>query len=301
MLSSLSDDKTEYIKFVRNTYRWNNDIPCTVDVEEFERYWSEASDKEKSIDERISLYEKALSIYGGEFLPKSSYVNWVIAKSSYYTSIYNECVLRVCSLLADTKRFEEMVGVCEKAVVIAPFEEQIHKWLIYAYINCKKSSKAMAHYEYVLDLFQRELNVDLSDSLRNLHREIVNGVNAVETDLSVIKQDLQEVCETNGAFYCDYEVFKNIYRVLARSMLRTGQSIHVGLITLTDANGDMPDERDIKKAKEQLRDCVVFSLRKGDAVASYSASQFIITLPLTTFENGQMVLERIVKPLSFGE
>lgn len=29
MLSSLSDDKTEYIKFVRNTYRWNNDIPCT--------------------------------------------------------------------------------------------------------------------------------------------------------------------------------------------------------------------------------------------------------------------------------
>ena len=39
---------------------------------------------------------------------------------------------------------------------------------------------------------------------------------------------------------------------------------------------------------------MVFSLRKGDAVASYSASQFIITLPLTTFENGQMVLERIV-------
>lgn len=43
----------------------------------------------------------------------------------------------------------------------------------------------------------------------------------------------------------------------------------------------------------QLRDCIVSSLRKGDTVSMYSAAQYVVILPMTTYENGEMVMKRI--------
>ena len=44
----------------------------------------------------------------------------------------------------------------------------------------------------------------------------------------------------------------------------------------------------------QLKDCIVHSLRKGDTVSMYSAAQYVIILPLTTVEGGEIVMRRIV-------
>lgn len=294
-LKEFFGDGQDYIRFTRGTYSWDRSLKSLVDIEEFERLWKEATSKELDNDEKIEKYLQALDWYQGEFLPKSSTESWVISKNAYYASLYNECVLKVSSLLLDTRRYHDIISVTEKAVTLYPFEESVHQMLIFAYINIGKQSKALARYEYVIDLFRKEMNVDITDSLRSLHDSILSSQNAIETDLAVIKSDLQEACANNGAFYCDYAVFKNIYRLLARSMMRTGQAIHIGLLTITDPNGDLPDEHVLKDAKEKLRECIIYSLRKGDAVASFSAAQFVVTLPLTTYENGERVLSRIAE------
>ncbi len=41
------------------------------------------------------------------------------------------------------------------------------------------------------------------------------------------------------------------------------------------------------------------SLRKGDTVASYSATQFIVMLPLISYENAEMVVDRILQKFRF--
>ena len=51
----------------------------------------------------------------------------------------------------------------------------------------------------------------------------------------------------------------------------------------------------MKMGMKRLKDCVVGSLRKGDVVSPYSAAQLVIMLPLTTYEDGNMVLNRIAK------
>lgn len=294
-LKEVFGDERDYIRFTRGTYAWDRSLPCQVDAEEFERLWKEAAVKELDNDRKIDKYLQALDWYQGDFLPKSAAESWVISKSAYYASLYNECVLKVSSLLMDARRYHDVIAVTQKAVKLYPFEESIHQMLIFAYLNIGKQSKALAHYEFVIDLFRKEMNVDITESLRSLHSSIVDSQNAIETDLSVIKNDLKEACSNNGAFYCDYSIFKNIYRLLARSMMRTGQSIHIGLLTITDPNGDLPDENILKDAKDKLRECIIYSLRKGDAVTSYSAAQFVVILPLTTFENGERVLSRIVE------
>ena len=46
--------------------------------------------------------------------------------------------------------------------------------------------------------------------------------------------------------------------------------------------------------QEQVLQVLQFSLRRGDVVARYSGAQYVLMLPTASFEDAQMVLERIV-------
>lgn len=289
----------EFIKFERNTYAWNNEFDCVIDSEQLVEYRRRAVDRTRPDEERIELFEKAIALYKGEFLPKSSYSSWVISTAAYYSTLYSECVMKVCSLLIDHQRFDEVIQICESALTYTPLEEPVHKMLLYAFISTGQRNRALDHYNHVIDLFYRELGVDITDSMRPLYKQLINSIDHVEIDLSVIKDDLKEAAATNGAYFCDYDVFKSLYRVQARTILRTGQSIFIVLFTLTDLDGDIPEPEISTVAVARLKDAILTSLRKGDAVASYSATQFIVMLPLISYENAETVTSRILQKFRF--
>jgi DNA-binding SARP family transcriptional activator len=277
----------------RGSYCWNNDLPCVVDVEEFERLSREAAEKKRPAEERIDRYLQAIALYKSEFLPGSCYEEWVVPLSDYYRTIYFKCVHSVLELLTEAGRYAEAQAICEKALIIDQFEEQVHKYLLYALARQGSHNKAMAHYNYVLELFYNELGVNPSDSMKNLYREIVKTVNNVEIDLNMIKRELNESENITGAYYCEYEVFKDMYRVEARAAARTEQSIFVGLLTLTDSRGDAPDRQMLNKGMERLLQLTVKSLRKGDVIARYSPTQYVVMFPTRAYEHGRLVMDRL--------
>ena len=128
-----------------------------------------------------------------------------------------------------------------------------------------------------------------SERLRNLYREIIKNVQHVETDLEIIKEDLREASLAYGAFFCEYEVFKNIYRLEARAAERTGQSVFLLLLTVTDTQGQIPAIKLLNNSMDRLRDCLLHSLRRNDVVSRFSATQFVVMLSSLTFENSLMV------------
>lgn len=293
-LSALDTDNTiDFIKFERNTYAWNNQLPMQVDTEEFDACYKAAMRPDCSDEQKVEHFLRSIALYQGEFLPKSSYSNWVVSKNAYYAGLYNESILKVAPYLSKDGDYDQIIRICEQAISLYPFEEQIHRLLLEAYLKQKQPGKALRHYQYILDLFYRELNVDLGESFKDLYEEISSGVNRIEHDLSIIKRDLMEEQENGGAFLCNYDVFKSLYRIQARSMMRTGQSVYVALFTLNNRLGDVPPEKILQDTMPILQECVVGTLRKGDIVSKYSPAQFVVILPLTTFENGEKVLKRI--------
>nr|WP_319489620.1 BTAD domain-containing putative transcriptional regulator [uncultured Caproiciproducens sp.] len=300
LLKDLSgNDKAEYIQYIRNTYSWNNSYHFRIDTEQFVDLYKQGSTISKTSEERIEAFKGALQLYRGEFLPKSTYSNWVISASAYYANLYNECVLRCCGLLIDLRRFSEVTQICEVALTHAPLEESIHKMLLFGYLSTGQRNQALDHYNYVIDLFYKELGVDISESMRALYKQLVNSINNIEMDLSVIKNDLKEASAAEGAYYCDYDIFKSIYRIQARSVMRTGSSVFIVLFTISDLNGELPKSNIAKLAAERLKTTIMDSLRKGDTVASYSSTQFIVMLPLISFENAEMVTDRILQKFHF--
>lgn len=291
----LHDSETNFIIYSQGAYLWNPQLECMVDVEEMEHLILQAATPTMARSQQIRLYQNALQYYCGDFLPNSSYAGWVITRRSNLANAYLNCIRELCGFYEKSQEYTEIISLCETAITLIPFEESVHKTLTYAYISTGQNNKALRHYHYVTELFYRELGVDISSSLRELYRQITKSINQAELDLSVIKEDLQEAQTENGAYYCDYEIFKNLYRIHARCLKRTGQSIFVALMSLMDSEGSILKGTQAVPAVNLFKEVILRNLRKGDTVSAYSSAQFIIMLPLINYENAEMVMQRIIR------
>ncbi len=113
--------------------------------------------------------------------------------------------------------------------------------------------------------------------------------------MTIIKGGLQEVQDARGAFYCEYEIFKEIYQLEARAQMRSGQTVFLCLLTITDANGERLKQKTLSPAMDKLMNAIGTSLRHGDVYTRFSISQYLVILPCVTLENGEMVMERIIR------
>ncbi len=283
----------ECIIFRRGVYAWNPAVPCVVDAERFEELWKQASSGGLSAAEQLDYYLEAIELYQGKFLPRSAFEEWIIPLATYYQRLYIECIYGAYRLLAEQKRYEPMVSICNRAVAIDPYDEGIYELLIRSLIRLGRHKDALAAYDAVTTRLYDELGVNPSESLTNLYRDIMKTIKSVETDLAIIKEDLRESMCKRGAYLCHYGIFKDIYRFIARTLERTGQSVYIMLCTITDDRDDTPAVELQHSAMERLEEVIGSSLRRGDLYARYSCTQFVVMLPGTNYENGCMVGRRI--------
>ena len=266
----------EMIIYNRGVYAWNNKLNFVVDTDQFTSLCI-LGDEEEDVNRKIAYYLDALEYYKGDFLPKSSLEAWVVPINAYYHSEFLRVVQSCVELLKEQGRSYDVITVCQQAVAIDPYDESLH-------------------YEHVVDLFYSEFGINLSDELTDLYKEIIKESNGIEVDLSLIRDRLQEEDGRPGAFYCEYSLFKEIYHLETRSASRNGQSIYLCLMSVTDGNnGVLDNKRQQNAAMSQLHSAIQYSLRRGDVFTRYSVSQYLIMLPTVSFENGEMVLKRIQK------
>lgn len=285
----------DIISYERGCYGWNNRFSTTVDVEEIRELFRLARDEGLQDDRRIPLYMRIIELYKGEFLAASRYEGWVMPLREEYARLCLQSALEAVELLQRAQKYNVVEEICKTALKTNPFEEQLHIALISAQLKRGEQVQALEHYREVTDMFYRELGVSPGERLRGIYRDIGRTVNSVETDLVVIKEDLGENSGINGAYYCDYEVFKNIYRVEARTLARSGDTAYVSLLTLADKHDGAPEPKLIDVMMGRLLEVIRSSLRKGDVVTRFSAAQYIIMLPTVTYESGSAVIGRILK------
>lgn len=284
----------ELILSQRGSYAWNRQVPCKVDVSEFEELCNEAEKRELGSEKRMELLQQAVALYGGDFLPKQTMEIWVVPLNTHYHEMYLTAVKELCELLYEENRFEEMADICRNAIAIDALDETLHCLMIRALIHQGKDAAALNHYEVATDTLYRNLGVRPSEELRALYLEIMKTQKTLEMDLGIIQEQLREAEAIPGAFVCEYGFFKEAYRLEARRAARYGMSVFVGLITVVTPSGEIPTLELLNPTMDQLLEIIKASLRKGDAVARYSGAQYVIMLPALTFEDGRIVMDRIV-------
>ncbi len=119
-------------------------------------------------------------------------------------------------------------------------------------------------------------------------------------DIKKIQETIDREDDKQGAFVCEYEIFKNIYHLQNRLLERSGGAFFISLLTLNNMYDKEIDPLVVDHVMKKLLSITQRNLRKGDTIARYSSMQYVIMLPLVNYETGKIVMERIKKAF-YGE
>lgn len=297
MLNQLGDTAGHDLIVRRDgTYAWNNDVPLFLDVEEFERLCTAAAAADG--DEQLEQYLQALELYRGDFLSKLSMEPWVMPICAYYHQMYLSAAEKALSLLEDRQRWSESASLCEKALKIEPYSEELYQHLMRCRIAAGDRSGAQSAYEEMSELLFSTFGVMPSDESRQLYREASKDANTPSVPVGSVREQLKEPAGAKGALYCEYDFFKLLYQVQARAMIRSGETIHIALFSLHGQDQKELSRRSLDRAMDNLQELIVSNLRQGDVVTRCSVSQLIVMLPQANYENSCAVCQRIIKAFS---
>ncbi len=287
---SLSDN----LAYTHGSYHWDEKVKCWIDYDEFESLVKQAHALSSNQPDRaIELYQKAVDLYKGEYLPESSFSDWVVPLRSYYHNMYLESVFTVIDLLKHKQAYNEIISICEKAVNIDYYEEKIHIILIEALLAEGLNTRAKVHYNEVTSAYYRDMGIKPSHALKNIYRLINHENGNFELDLSIIKQSLRNKEASKGAYLCDADFFRYIYNLELEKSERSKKPVYLTLLAVTGPDNKLPSPVYLKTVMGRLEEICLNSLRKGDLVTRWNEAQLLMLLPDLTKEQAVKVLNRI--------
>ena len=274
-------------------YFWNNAMPLSLDIEDFEAHFH-AAEAAGDDDVRLAEYQAALALYAGDPLPRMTDEIWTIPIVAYYHSLYTRTAAGAIELLEKQERTAEAVALCHQAIHIEPYQEDLYEHLMRGLLRTGDMKGAMSVYEEMSELLFAHFGVMPSETLRTLYRQATRTVNDRTLTMDEVCSQLAEPAPHGGAMVCEYDFFKILYRAEARSIARNGHSANICLLSVSDKDGEMLARRSLDPAMNNLQVLVQNNLRRGDVIARCSISQYIILLPQANYENSRMVADRLV-------
>ncbi|MDR1438776.1 MAG: hypothetical protein LBJ10_01800 [Clostridiales bacterium] len=283
----------EYIIYSSNSYFWNTGSDYWLDAQEFESLAARArAARENEPGVAIGLYQSAMELYRGEYLPEYIYNNWIVASRNKYSRIFLECGSDLAGLLRGEGRYQEVLALCERIFANDAMDDAFHAIFIDTLIDMGKIVQAQAHYQYVTAMLYREMGIKPTQTLRQAYDRIKKHGGLKQADLNEIQEKLNEDADSRGAFYCDLDVFRAIYQLETRRMPRQGFSQFLCLATLGGGEQDS-GQKEMKDALEALAGIAVQTLRSGDVVSKWNDDQLLLLLPSISAEDNMRVMDRI--------
>jgi tetratricopeptide (TPR) repeat protein len=192
-------------------------------------------------------------------------------------------------------RFDEGISICRRALLIDPYSEKIHQYLMRFLLSQDNRQEVIKVYEDLSKLLMSTFNVLPSQESRELYHEALSSMQNVTTvSPEMLLSQLGEQGQINGAVICDYVFFQKLYQAQARTVMRSGTVIHTVLLTLKNHRSKNVSQRSLSLAMDNLEKHMSLSLRKGDVITRCSASQFILMLHSANYENSCMVCRRFI-------
>lgn len=291
LLSFFPEQNVELILRTNNIYSWNPDVPCKVDVQEFERCCHQAF-REPDPEAQYALLYEAFAMYKGEFLPIFSSQSWVIFRSNYYGNLYIKCVNQMCQYLEMTEQYDALLTLCNNALELAPpADETLHKRKICALLYLEQTQGALDYYYSVLSIASQKYGIDITDSMQDVYQQILlNMPNQYQT-LHSLEKNLRKKEFHSGSFFCNFDIFQNIYQVNLRSVRRSQSRHFLILLTLSDNRNPSLLTTELKEEMEILHNVMEKLLRSNDVYTKSSICQFSLIISVPN-ENGCTIVTR---------
>lgn len=283
--------ESTYLNIQGGMCTWDPALPVWVDVCEFEKL--AARRLQESGETRIKTCREAVRLYSGEFLPAMIGEDWVTVENVRCRDLYFDCMRELCGGLMELEHYEEVCQLAKSAAALYPFEDW-QLWEIDSLMAMNRYQEALNVYERTSRLAFDELGLSPSPEMLKRFRAMAEHVSQTAEVTADIKARLMERERTEGAYYCAFPSFVDIYHVFSRMMERNGLSVYIMLCTLTH-DGRKAVNEEHRDASGLLAKSICHSLRRGDFYTRYSYTQYLIMFAEISQENCKIVSDRILR------
>lgn len=265
-------DESKYfsINFTNGYYCLEIGENTVIDVDEFEGIIKQA-DAERDFKGEISveLYNNALKLYKGIYLSDNAYEVWLVPTRNYYHRLYLKTLNKLIDIYKERNEYDYIVTLCEEALLIEPYEENIHINLIEAMLNQGQQKSALNHYDYSLNLLEKELDSKPSANFMEMQSKIQNYTSVKEVfDINNANKDMENE-GLFGAMQCNNESFKFLFNLQKRKSMRSDESDYLCIMNIN---------QDKNKDSKELSNLLKNSLRKGDVFTFWNQNQVLLML-----------------------
>ncbi len=284
LLKKMFPQHDHLLRTLQGRYAWDSEVQIATDAEAFETACLKA---EKSAGaERMELLWQAASLYCGDFLPGND-SEWAGLLRQYYQNLYLDACKALLPLLEEAGQWAEIVSVCSRASQVEFYTEDFTAYQMRAFIAMGQPDQAIERYDAFRRRMLNEMGLLPSEQISRLYALARSGDGAEnEDDASGIFALVCEEIADKSAFFCSFEVFRNIVALERRHLERSGQ---VSTLVIISLGGSMTAVTDAKRLERILKE----SLRIGDPIARLNADSYILMLSGADLEKAQIVTSRI--------
>jgi DNA-binding SARP family transcriptional activator len=128
------------------TYAINEELMIVADTDHFERTCDMLEQKNLSPEERLSLFDSAISLYKGDLLPNFDTELWLIGRISYYQLRYWNVLKEYLMLLDRSNQDEKFFLVAAKAMNVTYADADIYYLITSVLIKQNRFEMARSAY-----------------------------------------------------------------------------------------------------------------------------------------------------------
>lgn len=282
LLKEIYPEQEDILLTLPGCYAWNPEICLELDTKQFEAAFLEAGKKRG--EEKAEALLFAVSLYRGDFLAAND-SGWVMGQRQYYRAIYLDACKVLLPLLEKKEQWIEMLGICEQACGIDFAVEDFVVYQMQALIVLGQPEQAIEKYEIFRDRMLEEFQTEPSKHVEQVCM-LARGLYKNEMATSDIFRLLKEEEPEEKAFFCTFEMFRNIVALERRHLARSKGNSTLVIVRLGQGAVPATDGR-------RLERILLEGLRAGDPVARLEAGSYIFMLSDTDVEKARLVTSRL--------
>jgi len=286
---------SECIITAHGAYRWNTELPQTVDVFTFEALCTELLQAKEHTDEMEEKAETAFALYKGDLSAMGDTGDWIIARNTYYSSLCIKTARHAIQLMEANQHDAGIIRVAQRGLMVDPLDEEMHLALMRSLVKQNRRNKALRHYHRTQNVYFNEYGTHLPESVQNVYKDLIHADQSADLDIDTVKLTLQQAdAAAHGVCSCEYAIFKDVTLPLTRALAYLGQNCCLVVMMITPVSrSEEGNALCTRGAMENLLAVMEEVLRPFDVVSRCSPAQVIMLLPSVTMQSGQALLDRI--------
>lgn len=168
---------TYYVVQQSDTYGFNVESDHIYDTTEF----SARADQARSAfqrghrDEALTLYRRAIELYGGTFLPDCLYDDWSVVERERLSLLFTEVSLRLGAMLIEDGHPHEAIGLAWRVLEYDQAQEEAYQLLMRAYGGLGERSTALRLYARCVAALEQDLGVEPLPETVAIYNQVKGG------------------------------------------------------------------------------------------------------------------------------